>query len=234
MITELITDNDRTRCAVALAAAVSLLSGAVVMGGAVVSTSDHLTPTEHNLDAEYKKTIEEKLFVTGGDYGRVLVMVGGTEGEYSVSVHSDQNSPTGVTATFTKAEKNVADATWAANENRVDAASIGVVRIDVAIPKSAALVIAQAWKRMLSTARQIYPSGKAEDVVLDGTNIELSLQEANASLREALITPASRGSKVTALRQAIELLARYCSAKPPDRPSIAREIQDKCGAILGP
>src|SRR5437016_9658339 len=56
------------------------------------SVTDHLVPPVGSIDADYKKVLERKLFVTAADYGRVLFISGGIEGEYAISLYSNRRS----------------------------------------------------------------------------------------------------------------------------------------------
>jgi hypothetical protein len=202
------------------------ITGLVILtpGARCVFASDHLIPSPGEIDANYREVLRDNLCVTPKDYAQIIVVAGGTTGEHSVAIYSSGKSPTGVFATYTKADKNLGDATWELNPNRKDKIVIKIVRIDAPLPQPVASAVSQVWRELLLRIKPRDITGRATDVVLGGTPFLLSMGKQNGPTMEGIVPPESRGVMAKALKQIDETLISYCMEDSTRREKIAKRL----------
>jgi hypothetical protein len=196
------------------------------------SVTDHLVPPLGSIDAHYKKVLERKLFLSPGDYGRVLFTFGGNEGEYAVSIHPKKQSDKEASMSCTRAQRNLGDATWELNPDRVGEKAVKVERTDVSIPKPVAISTSHAFLEMLQRTRErdINPDG--EQPVFGGVNIEFSIKDSAGKVLEGVLTAEMKGEHVLCLKRIADLLAQYCEASPDQRLELAKRLQREANQLL--
>lgn len=185
---------------------------------------DHLIPSEGEIDASYRDLLRDKLSVTPKDYGQIIFIASGTTGEHAIAIYSSVQSATGVLATYTKAAKNLGNATWKDNPKRVNKASIKVDRIDTPVSRSVALAVSEAWTELLSRVAGRDITGRIEDVVLGGASILIVTQRENGPSREGLLPPESHSAIAMSVRRIDNYLVSYCLADPAHREQIAARL----------
>jgi hypothetical protein len=193
---------------------------------------DHLVAQNFGeIDADWRKLVHQKLFVTPAEFGRVLFLFSGTtDGEYAVAIHSDSKSPTGVTATYTKASENISQATWKDNPKRKTLNAIGVSRVDVPIARTAAESVSQAWAYLIARTRPIHENEvpPSEGVVHGYSEIEISLTNGVTGDRLGLATPFTKGKHVSQLEDIAKLLIEYCHVRGARLIAVTHEIEQAC------
>jgi hypothetical protein len=127
--------------------------------------------------------------------------------------------------TYTKADRNL----WFANEYpKTNQKEIKITRIDAAIPKSTAIAVGEAWKRMLYRTQALALGGPFAN---DPIEFEVSLVNHEG---EALYgrLPLERGKHTEALYQLEKQLIAFCEAAPSKRPAISQQIERDANALV--
>ncbi len=185
---------------------------------------DHLTPVNFRIDTAIRAKVEAMLFVTGSEYGRMLIIPPEIDGESSISVHRNRNQEKRqCVVTCMVAETNL----WnllAEGEN--PGAEARVRRLDVPVGLATAEAIQKCWQEMLARVR---PSSAIDlRAPTHLTRIEFSLGSA-ARLGE---TPIRFGDKVNELVKIGMALIAYCQAQPRSRPEMETEIRIRSESLL--
>lgn len=196
------------------------------------SITDHLVPADKAIVRQYKEVLERKLFVTPGDYGRILFILGGKDGEYAVAIYSDSRSETGVFVTYTKADRNLGDATWEFSPNRIGEGRVKVKRIDAPVAQSVAAAISQAMREMLSRTRKREINPNAERPILGGIDIEFSIKSQAGQTIEGVLTSEMRGKHVVALGRLAQLMVDYCQGSPRERGGFSKRLENEAKQLI--
>ncbi len=136
-----------------------------------VSARDHLIPLSDEIDSSYREILRRRLLLTPADFGRITSLGGGRNGEVSIAFHTDNNSKTGASVTYTKAGLNFGNATWESNPDRVNEASIKVTRSDLPFSRATAQAISEVVGRALARTNDRPSTGRAQDMVFDGLRV---------------------------------------------------------------
>jgi hypothetical protein len=201
------------------------------LGARAAIAKDHLIPTAGEIDASYRDLLRRKLSTTPKDYGQIIVVTGGTTGEHAIAIYSSAQSPTGVLATYTKADKNLGNETWKENPKRINEASIKIDRVEAPLARAVALTVSEALTDLLSRVARRDITGRAEDVVFDGTPILVLLQKKNSAAREGILPPESHGAIAMAVRRIDHYLVSYCLADPGRREHIAARLTSEAKTL---
>jgi hypothetical protein len=174
--------------------------------------------------------LSRTLFISEANYARILVMPSTDEGEFAIAIYSQQTPDSGgdATVTCTRASKNLWYLLFQAQQSNTDVPRVPVARTDARIPKSTAVAVSKAIENMIVHSRP--PDHSAE--VLDGTDIEFSVESENRKVLCALLGPYAHGQHTRALHQLTKLLIDYCNAGSVERPQHAREIEDQATRLL--
>jgi Ribonuclease G/E len=102
-------------------------------------------------------------------------------------------------------------------------------RFDAKFPKHVANAVSEAIGRMLVETR---PRKKGGSIILDGTEIEFSVEKRSGRSIRGLLTPYAKGKNGTGLRQLTELLRLYCESKATFRSEVARKIEVQARLLI--
>ena len=183
---------------------------------------DHLiSPVDEEIS--YKEFLKKKLFVTPADYGRILIMPSGVEGETSVALYSEKSRDGSVEfkITCTKAAANLWYATSESNPKRSQNPAINVARCDTTIPQKTMEAVRDA---LMAEIKQRHPLGGHGAVYVDGTEIEFSVPQNNGDVAIGILAPTTKGPKMTQLTKLAKALADYCM-DPKHRAKAITEIE---------
>jgi len=188
---------------------------------------DYLVPVNLNAEKKHRMAVEKKMFPEAIDAARVLWEPSSLKGESAVSVYCQNGSREICHVTYTHAKKNI----WGLfSETNPRSASkvVDLKRADAEIPKSTALAVQEAWKRMVSRTH-VYPADV--EPPLHSEIIEYSLLQANATplYGEA---PFRGGKLVSALNKLAQKLVRYCESAAGRRPMLAKQIESDANSII--
>jgi len=192
--------------------------------------TDHLVPVDSHIEPAYRQLLSSRLVLSGANYARILVMPSTDEGEFAIAIHSQrpQNRADGTAVTCTRAEKNLWYSMLKAQQTKANVPTVPVARTDAPIPKSTAVAVSKAIGQMIARSR---PPNHSIDV-LDGTDIEFSVESENREVLSALLGPYAHGQYTRALHQLTKLLIDYCDAGSAERPQHVREIEDQAIRLL--
>lgn len=190
--------------------------------GAQSTVDDHLIPIPGWPDAAYKESLSRKLFVTPANYARIVEFPAVTSiGEVSVAIYSKAGDLDGAFLTRTKGERSF----WS-GEGRSDLSSpkdIKVVRCDASLPKSTAVAVQGAVKRMLAQSRPL--ENPSNSIILDAKVTEFSIEDPQRGRVGAFLSPYAVGKTGAALRRLSRLLVEYCDSGPAKRATLAKRIE---------
>ena len=193
--------------------------------------SDHLVPIDGLLEPAYQALLSKKLFVTPGNFTRIAILPSAaSKGEVAIALYSKPTtkSEENVFITCTKAEKNL----WyaASNENGVLSkdTSVEIARFDAPFPKSVAMTIVKGVRRMLA---QRQPPTKTNKVIVDGTDIEVSIDDGTSRPVQGLLTPYARGNNGSALRRLADMLEIYCENRTVNRERLIKKIEAEASRL---
>ncbi len=209
-------------CLIAAFATSSVLAGEHEKSGLY----DHLVPIDGLLEPAYQTLLSQKLFVTPANFTRIAILPSAaSKGEVAVAIYSDPSkAEENAFITCTRAEKNL----WyaASDENGVLSRDIPfqIARFDAPFPKAVATAVSKGVRRMLS---QSQPEPQTNKVLVDGTDIEFSIDDPASGPVRGLLTPYARGNNGTALRRLTEMLEAYCEATPVNRKRLVKKIEAK-------
>src|ERR1700730_3229197 len=149
---------------------------------------DHLVPPVGEEEVSYKEFLKKKLFVTPADYGRILIMPSGIEGEASIALYSKKgrNGRPEFEITCTKAAANLCYETSEPNTKRSQNPAINVARCDATIPQITVEAVRDALKTEIERG---HPLGGHGAVYVDGTEIEFTLPRSNEDLAVGILAP---------------------------------------------
>ena len=192
----------------------------------VSASADHLIPpvTEDAQDAAYHKIMREKLFVTPANYGRILIIPSGVEGETSIALYSEATPARGIEfrITCTKAQKNIWFATSESSPKRSENPVIRVARYDATVPRTAIEAVHDALKKEIERRKPLEPIGKA---YVDGTAIEFALPRSGGKTAVGILGPATQGPRISQLVRLTKALTRYCMS-PSNRSMLVGQVED--------
>ncbi len=212
----------------------NLSSGGIIPSGTLISSGDggavdypvqdHLTPVDLRIDAAIRAKVEALLLVTGGEYGRMLIIPPELDGESSISIHGNQNEPKKeCVITYMVAETNL----WnLLSEEGKSGEKSPVRRVDAPLSVVTAEAIRNCWEEMLSRIR---PSE------LNDLRIPTHLRRVEFSIGDATRageTPIRFGDKVNDLVEIGTSLIAYCQAQPSARSEMERQIQIRSQSLL--
>jgi hypothetical protein len=152
------------------------------------------------------------------------------EGESAIAIYSrgTRNGGDETAVTCTRAEKNLWYSMFQAQQTKANVPTVPVARTDAPIAKSTAVAVSKAIGQMIACSRP--PNHTVE--VLDGTDIEFSVESENREVSSALLGPYAHGQHTRALHQLTKLLIDYCDAGSAERPQLVREIEDQAIRLL--
>jgi hypothetical protein len=186
------------------------------------NVDDHLIPIEGWLEPGYKELLTRKLFVTPANYARVVEFPTlPSLGEVSLAIYSKASDPDGTFITRTKGERNLWSAEFGSDPSFPK--GVRVVRCDARFPKSTAVALQGAVKRMLDQSRPLENRDNA--IILDANIIEFSIEDPQRGRVGAFLSPYAIGKIGAALRRITQLLAGYCDSTPPKRAALAKRIE---------
>jgi len=175
----------------------------------VSASADHLIPpvTEDAQDAAYHKIMREKLFVTPANYGRILIIPSGVEGETSIALYSEATPARGIEfrITCTKAQKNIWFATSESSPKRSENPVIRVARYDATVPRTAIEAVHDALKKEIERRKPLPRSGGKTAV--------------------GILGPATQGPRISQLVRLTKALTRYCMS-PSNRSMLVGQVED--------
>lgn len=184
--------------------------------------NDHLMPIEGYLEPAYQTLLSHKLFLTPANYARIVILPSGTEGESAIAIYSKPRVADEVFITRTKAERNLWQAAWQLNTNLAKVPAVNITRLDRPFPKHVAAIVSESIRQVIAKRR---PLTKTNRIIVDGTDIEFSIQSRDREAFTGLLTPDAKGKNGNALRRLTELLEQYCGAKLSDRENLTNKIQ---------
>ncbi len=193
---------------------------------------DHLLPVRGELDHSYVRILKRKLFVTPADFGRITSLGGEKIGEWSLAIHTDEHSKTGIIATCTRAERNLGNETWELNPHRVDDSVIKIHRTDWPFPRSTAEAVFLAVRTLLGNRAERETTGRASDITLDGLRVIFSISPESAS-SDGLMVPESRGPRTHQMLQLAELARRDREARDSDEREAAAKKLEAQAHLMG-
>lgn len=210
--------------------AACLLSPALANGSVKSNNGDHLVPIDGLLEPAYQTLLSRKLFVTSADFARIVILPSAaSKGESAIAIYSSTiKSNKLALVTWTQAERNL---WYAASDNEGILSRdtpVGISRSDANLPKSVARVVSNAVRQMLSRSR---PASKANRVILDGTDIEISIDNLVNGPKKGLLTPYAQGKNAMSLRRLCKMLETYCKAKSVNRSPLLLKIQAEAERI---
>lgn len=186
------------------------------------NVDDHLVPLEGWFEPAYKGLLARKLFVTRANYARIVEFPPlPSEGESSVAIYSKTNDPEGTLITRTKGERNLWSAEFGTDPSFPK--GVKVTRCDAWFPKSTAVAVQEAVKRMLDQSRPLENPRNA--IIVDAPITEFSVEDPKRGREGAFLTPYAAGKTGAALRKIAQLLAEYCDTKPVHRAALAKRIE---------
>lgn len=176
-------------------------------------TLDALKRRDPDLE-RYRTSIEQRLFVTPANCGRIMV-----DGESAVSVYIDASGRGFVTTTIASASLYDIDP--------ARLATIRVRRFDAPIQRETALAVREAWECAL---RHIAPDNaqqNSEHAVLDGMTVEVSLTDDTGRRLEGQMPVTSKysGPKLRCLWDVANSLLDYSKEKPRRRAQLATKVK---------
>lgn len=189
------------------------------------SGDDHLVPAKGYVDEAYKALLRRKLFLTSGNYARIVTLAStASVGESAISIYSKSDrSGSPVFVTSTRAARNL----WYAENGDDPAFPKGKIRIerqDAPLPKPLAEAISAALKELLDKTRPMSVSGR---IAVDPVNIEVSLEKGGVTRRRGLLTPDANGPTTSSFRRLLRSLEAYCKTSSPKTRS---ELEKKIAA----
>lgn len=191
--------------------------------------TDHLVPVNSHIEPAYMRLLSRRLFLSGANYARILVMPSTDEGEVAIAIYSRRTQKRGddIAVTCTRAQKNLWYSMFQAQQTKANVPTVPVAQTDAPIPKSTAVAVSKAIEQMIERSRP--PNHTVE--MLDGTDIEFSVENKNGLLT-GLLGPYAHGQQTRALHQLTKLLIHYCDAGSAERPQHAREIETQATRLL--
>ena len=212
-----------------------MLIGLVFLGSASGrATRDPFLSVDLNHFPEYRRIWTAKLEVTPFDCGRFVVLPA-FEQESSVSVYSyaRKGGTPGYRVTYILAANNM----WQASDGvryPEKANAIRTRRIDADIPESTAQLLRKVWLHILQGVHPSTSTTPRDWIPIDPPHFEWSLQRPNTP---ALRVEANFYIKATPVAKLFEdlsdvTLTTYCTAKPSERPAIARQIAKQAKDLL--
>lgn len=184
---------------------------------------DHLIAANGRIDRAYEKLLNRRLFVTPANYARIVTLASPASlGEFAIAIYSKKgNDPDDVWITSTRAERNLWAAEFGGDPNFPKKPTIKIARRDFSFPKSTAVTVSNAIKRMLDASRPLSQSGR---IVVGATKIEFSVENQEGKPVRALLTPDTQGKKTAALRRLTQLLEEYCEGPPAGQSALEKKI----------
>jgi hypothetical protein len=196
------------------------------------SEQNYLVPVNEEREAgepfaSYRKTIEQKLFLTRGDMGRVVHLPGTIGVETVVSVY--QKEPPERDAYWVTVTQP-SDSLWnpEGKNGESTSASAKVLRLDAPLPKSTALAIQKVWRAMLLGVRE---PPESKGVLVDSSTEIFSAAGEDGRLLRGQVEGLPRGN-VAALSDLANLLATYCDSPASQRVHRAHTIEKKATILL--
>lgn len=191
-------------------------------------------PVDLPEDAAYKRLLEQKLYQTPFDYGRVTIEPPYGNGEHSISVYSQKTDGLSkICVSFIEATDSLRD--WTDVGRDVEkAGNVKIRRIDAEISARAADLIRRVWIDMLSHVRATSKGTSPQYIWGDATIATFSIQQDGSNMLsgEALVVP-DNGKRVSTLIQLADLLQKYCKADAASRPAISKRIEKSAASLLG-
>lgn len=185
------------------------------------SVDDHLIPIEGWLDPAYKELLTRELFVTPANYARIVEFPPlPSLGEISVAIYSKANVLDRAFITRTKGERNLWSAEFGSDPSFPR--GVKVVRTDAGFPKSTAVTLQRAFKRMIDQSHPL--ENPTNSIVLDAKIVEFSLEDLQGGRVGAFLSPYAVGKTGAALRRITRLLVDYCDSGPEKRAVVAARI----------
>jgi len=186
------------------------------------NVDDHLIPIEGWLDPEYKGLLTRKLFLTPANYARIVEFPPlPSLGEISVAIYSKANDLDRAFITRTKGERNLWSAEFGSDPSFPR--GVKVVRADARFPKSTAVTLQRALKRMIDQSHPL--ENPNNSIVLDAKVVEFSIEDLQAGRVGAFLSPYAVGKTGAALRRITRLLVNYCDSDPGKRAAVAARIE---------
>ena len=192
-----------------------------------IAESDYLIPPHGIIQSDYYALLRRKLFISPSDFLRIVDLPSGAN-EAVVAIYTVRSSgEDDVRITYTTPHKLLWEA-GADSQNRfVKDPRVSITRIDAPFPRSLALTVSAAIRRLVRERR---PPLKTERVIVDGRLVEFSVLEGDQTIR-ALLTPYMEGPKGTSLNNLVDLLRRYCVARS-ERPRTAEAIAREAAKMM--
>jgi hypothetical protein len=186
------------------------------------SIDDHLIPIEGWPGPAFKELLTRKLYVTPANYARIVEFPAvSSEGEVSVAIYSRAGDLDGAFLTRTRGENTFWSAESGSDPNF--SKDIKVVRCDAAFPKSTAVALHGAVKRMVDQSRPL--ENPHNTIILDARVTEFSFEDPQRGPVGGFLSPYASGKTGAALRRISRLLIEYCDSKPAKRASLAKRIE---------
>jgi hypothetical protein len=176
----------------------------------------------------YRRTYEQKLFVTPGDLARYFFSPAFSEPEMAVSVYKDPAKkgglPGGYWLTATKTSHRIWGAATMAPPR--DVRSIGVIRHDVPMPEAIAKAVNSVWITMLL---QLRPRNTLE---IEGDSDTIIFSARGPNGRNLRGRPYGSGAKCEAMISLGDQLIEYAAAPLAERRERARRIEQDASKLL--
>lgn len=194
---------------------------------------DKLLSFTYAFDKELRPTLDEKLLVTPGNYGRMIRMHGPFDvGESAVSVYCPEDETnTNCSVTLTQSQANM-DYTMEVNREKdplQKVREVPIVRKDAEIAKTTATAFRDCLRIMIPEPGD--PNNLHPLTIADDDRIEFWLDEPNAAPRKGERAE-HPGKQTRALIHIGDLLARYVEAAPSERAALAKQIQKEASRVL--
>ncbi|PYJ84135.1 MAG: hypothetical protein DME22_13885 [Verrucomicrobia bacterium] len=186
---------------------------------------DHLEPVPLR-SGEYSRMIEERLLVTTGDYGR-MILLPSFEGETAISIYGSDfteeypKQPRTFHITVTKADKSLY-LTLPRGHHKDPGPRPKIIRLDVKIDRDFAVAIQRAWATMLLNTR--YPLKSYAG--LDGFTAQFSVFVRGAGVLHGQIWSPNHGLP----KEFVEIgrqLIDYCSTSEKERPAKRARVMER-------
>lgn len=196
------------------------------------SGQDYLVPVNEEREAgepfaSYRKIIEQKLFLTPGDMGRVVHLPGTIGVETVVSVYQKE-LPEGAAYWVTVTQPPHSLWNPESKNGESTSASAKVLRLDAPLPKSTALAIQKVWRAMLLGVRE---PPESKEVLVDSSTEIFSAAGEDGRLLRGQVEGLPRGN-VAALSDLADLLTAYPETPEPQRANAAQKIEKNVEALL--
>lgn len=181
------------------------------------------------IDPAYERLLVKRLFLGAPDLLRIVAITPSARGESGIAIQERIDGSGNMLLTWAQAKSNLWSAAVDTNRHIVRNPAIGINRLEVRLPRSAALAVIEGMKRAL---QRTGPPAKTENVIVDGTffEISVSVQEKGGPTR-GLLNDNAYGKDITPLRRLIQVLEAYCHAKPAQRPELLKKLQSAAADI---